>query len=135
MFSSVGLEGLVFGDIFVLSFEPGKVLAGGLDHVFGDVGADAGMIHKQGFLKNDAGAAERIEDDTFAFVFEGEIDDDLGEFRREHADFGVAGGTDLVACSVGFDILAADRDGVDIFEYDDFDMVRMFAEVVMETSS
>lgn len=38
----------------------------------------------------------------------GEIDHDLGEFWREHAQFGVAGGAVVVAVAVGLKVLEGD---------------------------
>lgn len=60
-----------------------------------------------------------------------EINENLSEFRREHTDKGVASWASLIAFGVGGDVLGADRNAGIFAEFDDFDMIGFFAELIM----
>lgn len=62
----------------------------------------------------------------------GEIDKNLSEFRREHADFGVAGRARLISGAVKIDILDANRESEVVFVADNFDMFCIKAELIMK---
>ncbi len=87
--------------------QPVKVGAGVFDHAGFEVGAVDLVAHEEGFLEDDAGAAERVEYGGIGSG-RGEVDDDLGKFGWQHADFGVTLGAVLVAATVGFDVLFGD---------------------------
>ena len=82
-------------------------------------------------MENDAGTAERIEHSARFSASGSEINENLSKFRWEHTDESVASWASLIAFSVGGDVLGADRDAGIFAEFDDFDMIGFFAELVM----
>ncbi len=91
--------------------------------------------HEQGFLQKDAGATERVKEGGGFFYRTTKVDENLGEFWREHADSGVARGAGLVAASVGVDILDTDNAIVVAIGFDELDFAGVFAgEAVVERS-
>ena len=59
----------------------------------------------------------------------------MGEFGWEHADFGISGGTSLIAARVSIDVLDADDAVPILIDFDEFDFAGRFAaEAVMERS-
>lgn len=86
-------------------------------------------------MQKDAGATEGVKESGGFSYRATEIDENLGEFRREHADFGVARGASLVAASVGVDILDANDAVVAVIGFDELDFAVVFArEAVMKRS-
>lgn len=118
-------------DIGITTGEPREVALGVIDHLFGEVGAINRVAHEASLLKNDAGAAERVEKATFFCALGGEVDKNLSELWRKHADEGIAGRASLVALGIGGNILSADRGGELVAKLDKFDMVELFAELVV----
>ena len=91
--------------------------------------------HEQGFLQKDAGAAKGVNEGGGFGDGAAKVDENLGEFGREHADLSVARGASLIATSVGVDILDADDAVVAVIGFDELDFVGVFAgETVMERS-
>jgi len=82
-------------------------------------------------LEDGTGATEGVEQVAGGFGTSGEIDENLGEFGREHTDEGVAGGASLVTFGVGGDILGTDTEGGIFLVRNDFDMIGFFAELIM----
>ena len=122
-------------NIGITTGEPGKVALGIIDHLFGEVSAIDLVAHKGGFLQNDAGAAEWIEQTAGFCAASGKVDEDLSELWRKHADESVAGRASLVALGIGGDILRTSRDSELIAKFYEFDMVKFFAELVMMCGS
>ena len=93
------------------------------------------VAHEEGFLEDDAGAAEGVEEARARGEGAAEINEDLGELRGEHADFRIPSGAGLVASSIGVDVLDADDTMPVIIKFDKFDFVGIFTtEAIMERS-
>lgn len=122
-------------NIGIASSEPEKVALRVIDHLFGKIGAVDLVAHKGSLLKNDAGATEWIEETAGFGAASGEVDKNLGKFWWKHTDESVTGRASLVALSVGSDVLSASRGGESVAELDKFDMIELFAELVMMCGS
>lgn len=81
-------------------------------------------------MQNDAGAAKWVEE-VAGLALGSEIDENLGEFGREHAYSGVSSWSGLVATGVGGDVLRTDRETDETVGVDKFDLVGAEAEFVM----
>lgn len=82
-------------------------------------------------MENHASTAERIEHGARFGASSSEINENLSEFRWEHTDKSVASWASLIAFGIGGDVLGADRDAGILAEFDDFDMIGFFAELIM----
>ena len=122
-------------NIGIAPSKPGKVALRVIDHLFGKIGAVDLVTHKGSLLKNDAGATEWIEETAGFGAASGEVDKNLGKFWWKHTDESVTGRASLVAFGIGGDILSADRGGKLIAKLNKFDMIELFAELVMMCSS
>ena len=82
-------------------------------------------------MKNDASAAERIKNGASFGASSGEINENLREFWRQHTNKSVASGASLVTLSISGDILCADRSGSIFAKFKNFNMIGLFAELVV----
>ena len=111
--------------------EPSEVFPRIVHHAFREVGAHDTVAHEQGFLEDDTCATEGVEDAGVFGERAAEIEEDLGEFWRKHADFGVAGGASLVALGIEGDVLDGEKaESPDVGEHN-FDMIFLFCKLIV----
>lgn len=99
------------GEVLIVGTEPVEVALRVVNHARFEVSAISGVAHEEGFLEDDASAAERVEDAAGGLFGGSEIDEDLSELGGEHADTSIAGGALLVTSSIGGNILDVRDDG------------------------
>ena len=90
------------------------------------------IAHEECLLEDDAGTTKGVEEAGACWEWSAEVDEDLGEFGREHTDACVSGGAGAIATSVGIDVLYADDSIPSVIKFDKFGFARvMTAEPVV----